>query len=225
MCYMKTIELLKTIEIFAGSCSFSKVAKELGHDTFTTDYEEVDGQDLVADIQQLEATDFPYCHPDILWASPPCEGFSVASISANWTGGHQAYIPKSDTARQSINLVNHTLRLIEELQPKYYFIENPRGVLKKLDLLKHVPFMHTIWYCKYGDDRAKPTNIWTNAEWWTPRPVCKNHKYDKEGNIINRQCHHESARRGAKTGTQGRGTYKDRSRIPEELFYEIFNML
>lgn len=75
---------MKTIELFAGTRSFSKVAKEYGHETFTTDYEEIDGQDLVSDIRELTASDFPY-RPDILWASPPCEGFSVAAIGKNWT--------------------------------------------------------------------------------------------------------------------------------------------
>ena len=61
---------MKTIELYAGTRSFSKVAKKLGHKTFTTDYEEIDGQDLVADIKTLTAKDFPY-KPKILWASPP----------------------------------------------------------------------------------------------------------------------------------------------------------
>ena len=81
---------IKTIELFAGTQSFSKVVKKSGHKTFATDYEEIDGQDLVADIHDLRAKDFPYLHPDILWASPPCEGFSVASIGANWKGGYRA---------------------------------------------------------------------------------------------------------------------------------------
>lgn len=79
---------MNTIELFAGTRSFSKVAKELGHCTFTTDYEEIDGQDLIADVRELTARDFPY-QTDILWASPPCEGFSVASIGHNWTGGYE----------------------------------------------------------------------------------------------------------------------------------------
>lgn len=212
---------MKTIELFAGTKSFSKVADELGYDTFTTDYELIDGQNIVADIHDLTKTDFPYT-PDVLWASPPCEGFSVASIGANWTGGHRAYIPKSDTARRSIDLVKQCLRIIDEVKPKYYFIENPRGVLKKLDLLKHVPYMHTVWYCKYGDTRAKPTNIWTNAPWFKPRLVCKNYRYNKDGSIQDQHCHHESARRGAKTGTQGIDGYKNRSRIPRQLFDDIF---
>lgn len=214
----------KTIELYGGARSFSVVAQRLGHQIFTTDYEVIDGQDLVADIHDLTAKDFPY-KPDILWASPPCEGFSVASMGANWRGGYRAYIPKTDTARRSIDLVKQALRLIDELKPKYFFIENPQGVLKNLPLLKHLK-MHTIWYCKYGDMRAKPTNIWTNAEWFQPRPCCRNYKYDKvTGKIINRHCHHEPARRGAKTGTQGIKGYKNRSRIPAQLFEDIFDQI
>lgn len=206
---------MRTIELFAGTGSFSKVAKQLGHTTFQTDYEEIDGQDLVADIQDLEATDFPYCQPDMLWASPPCEGFSVAAIGKNWGGGYRGYEPKSDSARRSINLVQHAMRLIEELQPKWWFIENPRGVLRKLDLIPtRGVTRHTVTYCQYGDTRMKPTDIWTNATWWTPRPVCKNGS----------PCH-VAAPRGSRTGTQGIKGYKDRSRIPEELFREIFSQM
>lgn len=203
---------MKTIELFAGTKSFSKVAElDFGYETFTTDYEEIDGQDLIADIRSLTAKNFPY-QPDILWASPPCEGFSVAAIGHNWTGGKQAYIPKSETALRSIDLVKQTVRLIKELKPKYYFIENPRGLLRKLDLVPKDAIRHTVTYCQYGDTRMKPTDIWTNATWWKPRPMCKNGS----------PCH-VAAPRGSRTGTQGIKGYKDRSRIPEGLFFEIFN--
>jgi len=222
---------MKTIELFCGAKSFSKVAEGLGHETFTIDNDPQFEPDLCCSVLSLNnegrsmVGDF-----DVLWASPPCDGFSVASIGANWTGGHRAYIPKSDTAHRSIALAKKTIKIIEESKPKYWFIENPQGLLRKM------PFMdeflkrkggveHTIWYCKYGDIRAKPTNIWTNAP-WTPRPKCKNYKYDKTtGEVIDKHCHHEQARRGAKTGTQGIGTYKDRSRIPADLFKEIFSHL
>lgn len=122
---------MNVVELFAGTCSCSKVARALGHTTFTTDYEEIDGQDLVADIRDLNAKDFPY-QPDVLWASPPCEGFSVAAIGKNWTHDHR---PKTDSARLGVELVQNAMRLIDELKPTYWFIENPRGKLRKL------PFM------------------------------------------------------------------------------------
>ena len=72
----------------------------------------------------------------------------------------------------------------------------------------------TVTYCQYGDTRMKPTDIWTNMTSWKPKSMCKNG--DK--------CH-VSAPRGSRTGTQGIKGYKDRSRIPEDLFKEIFNQL
>lgn len=201
---------MRSIELFAGTHSFSNVARERGHSTFTTDLYEIDGQDLIADVRTLSASDFPY-RPDFLWASPPCEGFSVAAIGANWTGGHRGYIPKSDSARLSIDLAQTAIRLIDELKPTWWFIENPRGLLRKMPFMQDF-IRHTVTYCQYGDTRMKPTDIWTNAHWWTPRPVCKN------GDTC-----HDAAPRGSRTGTQGIKGYKDRSRIPPKLFEEILS--
>lgn len=204
---------LSTMEWFCGTKSFSNVMESMGHNTFTIDNDPVFYPDKVADIGSLAGIEgYP---PDILWASPPCEGFSVASIGSNWTGGYRGYEPKSESAKRSIHLAKSTIRLIKQLEPKWWFIENPRGLLRKMpfmdDFLKETGGVrHTIWYCRYGDTRAKPTDIWTNALWWDPRPPCKNGDPD-----------HTSAPRGAKTGTQGISGYKDRSRIPAALFEEI----
>lgn len=198
---------MKTIELFAGTHSFSKVMKEHGHETFTTDYEEIDGQDLIDDVRLLHARDFPY-QAHMLWASPPCEGFSVAAIGKNWNHDHT---PKTDSARLGVELVEATLRLIDELRPTWFFIENPRGKLRKMAMMQGMT-RHTVTYCQYGDTRMKPTDIWTNAYWWTPKPMCKNGD----------PCH-IAAPRGSTTGTQGIKGYKDRSRIPAQLFEDILN--
>ena len=58
---------MKVLELFAGSCSFSNVAKEFGHETFTVDngldLKTVDQYvkiDLVKDILELEADEIPF---------------------------------------------------------------------------------------------------------------------------------------------------------------------
>lgn len=160
-------------------------------------------------MRDVQATDLPD-RPDILWASPPCQGFSVAAIGRNWNHDNT---PKTDSARLAMTLAQKTLALIEETKPTWWFIENPRGKLRKM------PFMegftrHTVTYCQYGDTRMKPTDIWTNADWWVPREVCANGD----------PCH-EAAPRGAKTGTQGLKGDMERSRIPAQLFEDIFNHL
>src|SRR5680860_95771 len=186
---------MKTLELFAGSRSFSKVAEELGHEIFTTDIEQFGKIDYITNILEFDYSKVPYI-PDIIWASPPCTGFSVASIGHHWTGGKGAYIPKTETAKLGIVLVEKTLEIIrhyQELNPNLiWYMENPRGILRKMKCVEFLPYHHTITYCQYGDDRMKPTDIWTNDKNWTPRPMCKN------GN----PCH-ISAPRGSRTGTQG----------------------
>ncbi|CAN5694593.1 hypothetical protein BH23PAT2_BH23PAT2_08350 [soil metagenome] len=199
------------LELFAGTKSFSKVAKAQGHIVFTSDYDEQFETDYCVDILKFDISRVPF-KPDIIWASPPCETFSVASIGHHWKGGNKAYIPKTDRAIKGQEYVKKAIEIIEELKPKYWIIENPRGVLRKL------PFMqkfnrYTVTYCQYGDTRMKPTDLWTNAT-LALLPMCKN----------GMPCH-VSAPRGSSTGTQGIKTYIDRSRVPSELCESILVQL
>lgn len=199
---------MKILELFAGSRSFSKIAEARGHEVFTTDYKAFEGIDLVADFLDVKASDIPF-KPDIIWASPPCTGFSVAAIGHHWTGGVGAYIPRTDTAKNGIKLLDHTLKIIGELQPTYWFIENPRGLMRKMPQVESLN-RNTVTYCQYGDTRMKPTDIWTNSTNWIPRKMCKNGS----------PCH-EAAPRGSSTGTQGLKNNYERSKVPQELCLEI----
>lgn len=201
---------MKVLELFAGSRSFSKVAEGLVMETFSVDWEDYDGIDLVADVATLSIDDIPFI-PDIVWASPDCTTYTIAAISTHRNGTE----PKSEYAKQCDITNQHFIGLIKqwlEINPKMlFFIENPRGMMRKMPWMQEFK-RHTIWYCVYQDNRAKPTDIWTNSTKWIPRPVCHNG---------NKECHHQPAPRGSKTGTQGRKGSYDRSRIPEELCFEI----
>jgi site-specific DNA-cytosine methylase len=215
---------LKVLELFAGSRSVGRAAEELGMEVFSVDWEKYEGINLSIDIEDMRLEDVPFV-PDFVWASPDCTTYSIAAVSSHRRNRTE---PVSEYAIKCDNVNKHWISLIKkwlEINPNMvFFIENPRG------MLRHMPFMqefnrHTVWYCKYGDDRAKPTDIWTNSKTWIPREECHNYKYDKEGNIVNKHCHHESARRGAKTGTQGRQDSYNRSKIPNELCVEILSSL
>ncbi len=210
---------MKTVELFSGTGSFSKIMQKHGHVTFTVDNERKFSPDLCCDIRSIRPMHHALENVDILWASPPCQGFSVAAIGRNWGGGKGAYVPKSESARLSIDLVQHAILLIEGSHPRYWFIENPRGLLRKMSFMEHFlsragGVRHTVTYCQYGDTRMKPTDIWTNAKWWNPRKICKNGS----------PCH-EAAPRGSRTGTQGLKGAMDRGRIPAALFEEILNQM
>lgn len=199
---------MRILELFAGTKSFSNVATKLGHKTFTSDIDPSFDTDYTVDIFSFDTNKLPL-KPDIIWASPPCEGFSVASIGKHWNVDHT---PKSDKAVKSMEMVTKTIQIIDELKPKYWIIENPRGKLRKLAIMQGFK-RNTVTYCQYGDMRMKPTDLWTNFD-WQPRPMCKN----------GQPCH-VAAPRGSSTGTQGIKTYKDRSRVPEQLCKEILEVI
>jgi hypothetical protein len=196
---------MKVLELFAGSRSIGKAAEEIGMEVFSCDLIDFGGINYVADIREFDYSKIPFV-PDVIWASPPCTGFSVAAIGRNW---NHDKTPKTDTARLGIELVKKTIEIINHYNPKHFFIENPRGMLRKMPIMEQFK-RHTVTYCQYGDDRMKPTDIWTNSDIWTPKPACKNGD----------PCH-VAAPRGSVTGTQGlKGAY-ERSKIPHELCSEV----
>ena len=214
---------MNILELFAGSRSIGIEAEKQGHKVFSVDWTKYENIDLVADISKLKKEDIPFI-PDVVWASPDCTTYSIAACSTHRTNTKE---PKSDYAKVCDITNMHWINLIKEwlvINPKMvFFIENPRGMLRHMQFMQEFT-RHTVWYCQYGDNRAKPTDIWTNSKTWIPRPMCHNYKYDKvTGEIIDKHCHHESARRGAKTGTQGRKDSYNRSKIPQQLCEEIIS--
>jgi hypothetical protein len=199
---------MQVLELFAGSRSIGKVADRLFFETYSTDIEQFGGIDYLTDILEFDVTKIPF-KPDIIWASPPCTAFSVAAIGKNWTKDGDNYIPKNPRADFGLKLVQKTLEIIEHFKPTYFFIENPRGMLRKMPIMAHLK-RQGVTYCQYGDTRMKPTDIWTNSDKWVPRPMCCNGS----------PCH-ISAPRGSRTGTQGLSNAYERSKIPEDLCIEI----
>jgi hypothetical protein len=203
---------MKVLELFAGSRSIGRCAESLGMTVFSVDWKKFDGIDLAIDIENLKADDVPFV-PDVVWASPDCTTYTIAAISTHRDG----VIPKTEYAKKCDKVNQHFISLIKQwlaVNPNMvFYIENPRGMLRKMPWMQEFK-RHTIWYCQYGDDRAKPTDIWTNSQ-WIPRPVCWNG---------NKGCHHQSAPRGSKTGTQGRKGSFDRSKIPEQLCLDVLTL-
>lgn len=209
---------MKVLELFAGTRSISKAFRKRGHETFSIEWDkDFENISLYADINNVTVKDIiKLCGgvPDVIWASPDCTTYSIAAISHHRkkndeTGNLDAV---SDYAKFCDKTNKHVLDLIQELKPKFYFIENPRGGLRKMDFMKGL-YRYTVTYCQYGDNRMKPTDIWTNHPNPQFKPVCKNGD----------SCH-EPAPRGSKTGTQGLKSSKERSVIPPLLCDHIVDI-
>ena len=204
---------MRILDLFAGKGGEMRRAEieKRGHEYITLDIDPKFGCNITADIFDMSADKLGYF--DFVWASVPCEAFSVAAIGHHWGGGHRAYLPKTPYAELSQRLVVHTLQIISDMKPKAYIIENPRGVLRKMPFMQSLP-RTTVTYCQYGDSRMKPTDLWGVVPNWKPRPMCKN----------GASCHVASPR-GSRTGTQGMKNAADRAVVPQELWCSILDAL
>lgn len=208
---------IKVLELFAGTRSIGKAFEARGHEVFSVEWnKDFEDIDLYMDISKLTAQDIldRFGRPDVIWASPDCTSYSVAGISHHRTRNSEtgSLDPVSDYAKFCDECNQHVLELIKELSPNFYFIENPRGGLRKMSWMQELP-RYTVTYCQYGDNRMKPTDIWTNHPDPRFKPPCKNGD----------PCH-TPAPRGSQTGTQGLKGSIERSRIPHLLCEHIVDI-
>lgn len=186
---------MKILELFCGTKSISSAFEKAGWETYTVDWEKDFNPDLQIDIGSLTKEQIiKLCGgvPDVIWASPDCTSYSIAAISHHRTRDENGFlVPKSEYAKFCDRVNRHVLDLIRELNPKYWFIENPRGGMRKTKWMQNLP-RYTVTYCQYGARTMKPTDIWTNHPDPQFKPMCHNGD----------PCH-EAAPRGSKTGIQG----------------------
>jgi len=169
------------IELFAGSATMAKEFQMLGYDTFTVDWNQNSkgSIDLVTDIHSLTPADLP-TEPSVIWASPPCTYFSLAraQYKAFAPGGK----PLTPEAVESVELVRHTLGIIEHMKPTYWFLENPRAHLRQQPMMRNLTADRvTVMYCQYGEPMQKPTDIWGRFPiTWKPRQRCNHMKHQAQ---------------------------------------------
>jgi hypothetical protein len=192
---------LRVLELFSGLGGWGAAFRDRGHTTLTVDNDARFKPNVCRDILTLKATDLagPW---DLILAGPPCQTFSVCSLSRHWRNRQ----PASREVRHAIRLVRHTLSLIRELQPRAWILENPRAMMRHLpDLMAFE--RRTVTYCQYGRPIMKPTDLWGHFP-----PTLRLHAPCQA-----RQPCHEPAPRGSRTGTNGVQGAAQRALIPPAL--------
>jgi site-specific DNA-cytosine methylase len=94
------------------------------------------------DVQELVC---PYHLPsgvDLIWASPPCRDFSRA-----FSAPGPVALREGRDFEPDMTLVKAAKRIIDELQPKYWVIENVRGAIPHFEELLGKPrqIIHDRW--------------------------------------------------------------------------------
>lgn len=109
------------LDLFSGLGGASRAMREAGWTVIRVDIEERFSPDICCDIR-----DFKYSGPvpDLVWASPPCTEFSRRAMPLTWkcNGGKHT--------EPDLSLVLATKRIIEEIKPRWWIVENVRGAKK-----------------------------------------------------------------------------------------------
>ena len=160
---------LRLLELFCGTGSIGKVAKEFGFEVISVDLNKKAKPTFCTDILQWEYKCYPVGYFDVIWASPPCDTFSI--LKSSWIGRELKRFPGQVYTRElmlreqesiGVPILNKTKEIIDYFKPKHYWIENPQTGRMK-DYM--TDYKHTdVCYCMYGFDYKKPTRIWHNKD-------------------------------------------------------------
>ena len=138
---------MKVLELFSGTRSVGKAFERRGHDVFSVEWDEQFDADMHEDVENLTAKTVlrEFGEPDVIWASPDCTTFSVAAISHHRDKDDNTgtLTPRSEYAKKCDRVDLQMVRLIRDLRPKLYFIENPRGGVQEDGLDAVGPSIHS----------------------------------------------------------------------------------
>lgn len=145
---------MKTLELFAGTQSFSKGIKRLSKDneTVTLDLLDKFNPSIHIDILDWDYKEYPVGYFDIIWCSPPCTEYSIAKTVG------KRNLDLADT------LVRKCFEIIDYFQPKTWIVENVgTGLLvKRMEEIRPNLNHYFVDYCVYGKPYRKRTILWSN---------------------------------------------------------------
>jgi hypothetical protein len=161
---------MRSLELFSGTGSISKILRERGWECLTLDADPKARPDILTDIREWDYTAFPRNYFDFVWASPVCTMYSIART-------------RSKTPRDlewADSLVQAALRIIEYFQPRLgWVLENPAtGFLRTRPFMQSVPWLCDQCYCLWNEPGQathpymKQTRFWGRLPRELPSRIC-----------------------------------------------------
>jgi hypothetical protein len=208
---------LRVLELFSGTGSVGDYLLSIlpkGSRVISLDTDRRATTAVQADILQWSGEGLTGV--DILWASPPCTQYSRARATAS-------------TARDLVGadrLVLKTLELINSLQPGFWVMENPFGMLRLRPFMEPLALLESVTsYCHYGRRYRKDTSLWSNAG---NLGVRRCNGDDPCRWVRDRKGHPDTAQSGSKyrrdgTMQKGSGSAWAVYPIPEPLLEAVFS--
>ena len=161
------MQQIKCLELLCGKGIITDSFKERNHQALKLDIRKRKGicePDFHLDLMKVKDSWTMFPGVNVIWFSPPCQCWSYAAGAYHFFEGE----PQTESTKHLISVLEKGLRIIEEISPVLYFIENPRGKLRyykgMIDfLIRTNGMIKECTYADYGFPTPKPTNIFTNA--------------------------------------------------------------
>lgn len=216
----------RILELFCGTKSVGKIFSEYGYEVISLDFNPKFKATHTEDILTWDYTIYPTDHFEVIWASPDCRTWSLA------TGGkyrlkNSIYGLNNETQEQATMGNNMVLRVIEILKYfkcKAWFMENPRALLQYFPPLEQFikdtnSHKGLVYYGNYEWGFPKPTNIWSNLSLWDneAKPIMNEDKYVLK--------YHNYDKRMKKQYKFYNQNAEERSKIPPDLIRRLYNLI
>ena len=201
----------KALDLFSGKGSVRNALEARGYDVTSVDIDARFSPTIVCDILTWDYQQFSPGSFKVISASPPCAEYSRAK-TVGWR-----------KVEQADQLVLKTIEIVNYLQPKLWWIENPRsGLLVNRKCVSHLPFID-VDYCQFSEwGYQKPTRIWgsENLRMLSSR-IC-------DGQTCSQMVEGPGGywRHRERLGGRGMkyGTYQ-KWRVPEKLIFYLLSVL
>ena len=162
---------MRVLELFSGTHSVGKIAKELGYEIVSLDLK---GADINVDVLKWDYKIYRKDYFDMIWASPPCNTFSHLQI---WRGDKTREQIQENIDKFGLPILRRTQDIIKYFEPELWFIENPQTGRMKEYMNDNYYDVDYCMYCDWG--YRKRTRIWTNKINFNPK-LCNK----KCGNMV-----------------------------------------
>ena len=221
---------MRLLELFCGTKSVGKIFEEAGYEVVSLDYNPSFDATHTCDILTWNYTTYAPDYFDVIWASPDCTTWSLA------TGGkyrlkssiYGLNNERQDKATIGNNMVLKVLEILKYFQPNSWFIENPRGLMQYFPPLQEFideygGNMNLVYYANYNNwGFPKPTHIWSNLTLWDNETIPT---MSPDSYIINYRKYDGIVRRLYKEYYYCKERSKTRSKIPPDLIKRLMQLI
>ena len=198
----------KMLDLFSGTGSVGEVFRRHGYEVISMDNRAAAKPDILVDIrdwnfrQQFAPGEF-----DVIAAGVPCLEYSTALTT------------RPRKLEEADALVEKTLEVIDYLQPRLWWVENPRnGLLRRRPVMAGRPWVDVDYCCFSRWGYQKPTRIWGSPEVVARGDVlCDGRNCANLLDIDTKKEWHRRPHRQRLGGDRTRFTTRDKYRMPPKL--------